>query len=120
MGTISKLPLSGSSQGKSIQISATSSLGTTVHVTGASSTIVDEIWIYCTNNGSVAADITIEYGGTGAANQVIATIQSKSGLTILLAGLVLTGTGSVGTTITAFASTTNVINVLGYINRITP
>ena len=42
----------------------------------------------------------------------------KSGLSILLPGLVLTGDGSVGRNIRAFAGTTNVINIVGYVNRI--
>jgi hypothetical protein len=118
MGTISKLPLSGSSQGKAIQVAATSSPGTTIHATGTSATVVDEIWLYCTNNDSVPRNITIEYGSTGATNQITLPIPFKNGLTVLIPGLLVTGDGTQSTTVTAFASAANVISVHGYINRI--
>lgn len=120
MGSIAKLPLSGSSQGKPILIAATASTGTTVHATGTSSTIIDEVWLYCTNNDTISRNITIEFGATGTGNQITASIPAKSGLSILVTGLVLTGTGSVASTITAFSNVTNVISISGYINRLTP
>ena len=52
MGTISKEILSGSTNGKPIQVSATSSLGDTIHTTLASASVIDEIWLYAQNTGS--------------------------------------------------------------------
>jgi hypothetical protein len=120
MGTISKIVLSGSSQGKPIQVTATSSNGTTIHSTGTSSTTIDEVWLYATNNDTISANLTIEYGGIGTASEITLGVPSKSGLSIILAGSILTGTGTASTTIKAYASTTNVVNLLGYINRIVP
>ena len=120
MGTISKVILSGSSNGKPIQVSATSTLGTTIHTTQVSSTVIDEVWLYATNTDTVQVNLTIEYGGVGAGNEIKIGIPAGSGLSILLAGVVLTGNGSTGSTISAYASTTNKINIVGYVNRITP
>lgn len=120
MGTISKEILSGSVNGKPIQVSATSSVGTTVHTTLTSTSIIDEIWLYATNTDTVQVNLTIELGGTGTANEIKVGIPAASGLSILLAGAVLTGDGSVGSTISAYASTTNKINIIGYVNRMTP
>lgn len=120
MGAIQKLPLSGSSQGNPIQIVATASPGTTIHTTGSSSTIIDEVWLYAANIDTANRTLTVEYGATASSNIVEVVIPAKSGLSIVLPGSIITGNGSVGATISAFASTTNVINVLGYINRITP
>jgi len=46
------------------------------------------------------------------------TIPSLSGLTLVVPGLILTGTGSAGNTIAAYAGTANVVTVSGYVNRI--
>lgn len=120
MGSIAKLPLSGSTQGKPIAVAATGTPGTTVHTTGTSATVVDEVWVYATNIDTVSRNLTIEYGGTGAAQRIEVAIPAKSGLSLVLTGLIMTGTGSSGNTITSFASAANVINLIGYVNRITP
>lgn len=120
MGTISKEILSGSLQGKPIQITATGSTGTTIHTTLASSTIIDEVWLYATNNDTVQRNLTIEYGITGPSSEISVGIPSKSGLSIVTPGLILTGDGSTGSTITAYASVTASISLVGYVNRITP
>lgn len=120
MGSIAKLPLSGSTQGKPIAVAATGTPGTTVHTTGTSATIVDEVWVYVTNIDTVSRNLTIEYGGSGAAQRIEVAIPAKSGLSLVLTGLIITGTGSGTNTIAAFASATNVLNLIGYVNRITP
>lgn len=120
MGAISKLPLSASLQGTPIQITATGSTGTTIHTTLSSSTVVDEVWLYGTNIDTVSRNLTVEYGGTSSDKLIEVAIPAKSGLSLLLTGTILTGTGSSGTTITAFASAANVINIIGYVNRIVP
>ena len=116
---IDKVILSGSTGGMPIKVVATATTGTTIHATGTSSSIVDEVWLYATNTSASAVNLTIEFGSTTAPDQnIIVAIPSKSGLSILVAGLVLVGTGSAARTITAFAGTANVINISGYINRI--
>jgi hypothetical protein len=122
MATFSKVLLSGSTQGKSIKIAATTSgsAGTTIHATGTSSTIEDEVWLYAYNSSASAVQLTIQWGGvTAVDNEVKLSIPSVSGLTLVIPGLILTGTGSAANTIAAYAATTNVITVTGYVNRIT-
>jgi len=120
MGTISKEILSGSLQGKPIQITATGSTGTTIHTTLASSTIIDEVWLYATNSYASDVELTIEYGATGSPYEISADIPTKSGLSLILAGTILTGDGSTGSTITSYAASPNSVNLIGYVNRITP
>lgn len=120
MGTISKVILSGSNQGKNIQINSTTPNGTTIHSTGTSSTIIDEVWLYATNLAATQSTLTIEYGGTGTASEITLGVPSRSGLTLVLAGALLTGTGTSSNTIKAYASVTDVVNVMGYVNRINP
>lgn len=119
MATFAKLNLSGSTQGKAIKVVATASTGTTIHATGTSSSIIDEVWLYAYNSDSSAVLLTIQYGGTTAVdNDIKILIPSQSGLTLVVPGLNLTGTGAAANTIYAYAGTANVITISGYINRI--
>jgi hypothetical protein len=121
MATFAKVLLSGSTQGKAIKIAATTSgsAGTTVHATGTSSSIIDEVWLYAYNSSSSAVVLTIQWGGvTAVDNEIKLTIPATSGLTLVIPGLTLTGTGSAANTIAAYAATTNVVTISGYVNRI--
>lgn len=119
MATFSKVLLSGSSQGKAVKVAATASTGTTIHATGTSASEIDEVWLYAYNSSSSAVLLTIQYGGTTSVdNDIKLTVPSQSGLTLVVPGLILTGTGSGATTVYAYAGTTNVITITGYVNRI--
>lgn len=119
MATFTKVLLSGSTQGKPIKVAATATTGTTIHATGTSSTTIDEIWLYAQNTSTSPVLLTVEYGGTTAPDQNIqVTIPPQSGLTLVVPGLVLTGTGAAANNVTAFAGTANVLTISGYVNRI--
>ena len=119
MATFSKVKLSGSTNGRGILVAATASTGTTIHSTGTSSTVLDEVWLYAYNSDTAAVTLTVEFGGTTAPNDNIKlSIPATSGLTLVVPGLILSGTGSAASTITAFAGTTNKIVITGYVNRI--
>lgn len=121
MATYSKVRLSGSTQGRPILIAAVSSAGTTVHVTGPSATILDELTLFANNTHTANVKLTIEYGGTTAPNDLIEqTIPFESGLQLVLTGLPLSGDGSAGVTVRAFAATASVVTLVGYVNRYTP
>jgi hypothetical protein len=115
------IPFSGSTQGQAVLVAATSSAGTTIHTTGTSATIVDRlsVWAYNAHSGDVL--LTIEFGGATAPNQnIVQTITAKTGLTLVVDGLILLGNGSAALTVKAFAATTNVITLSGYVMRVTP
>jgi len=121
MATFTKVLLSGSSQGKAIKIAATTSgsNGTTLHATGTSSSVIDELWLYAYNSSSSAVVLTIQWGGiTAVDNEYKLSIPATSGLTLVVPGLILTGDGTTATTTRAYAGTTNVITISGYVNRI--
>jgi hypothetical protein len=120
MATFTKVALSGSTQGKAIKVAATSSPGTTIHATGISSSIIDEVWLYAYNSSTGNATLTIQYGGTTAVdNDIKITLPSQSGLTLIVPGLMLTGTSSAANTIYAYTDTTaNIVTISGYVNRI--
>jgi len=118
MGTITKNHLSQSSNGGPIAISATSSPGTIIHTTSITASIIDEIWLYATNNDISIRTLTIEVGGTASNNKITIGIPAQTGLSIILPGTIISGNGSTSSIIRAFSSSSNVVNVLGYINRI--
>lgn len=119
MATFTKVLLSGSTGGQPIKVTQTATAGTLIHTTTSSSSTIDEVWIYANNTSASQVNLTIEYGGTTAPdNQIITAIPSGSGLSIVIAGSVLTGDGSTGRSIRAFAGSANVINIIGYVNRI--
>lgn len=119
MATFAKTLLSGSTQGRAIKVVATASSGTTIHATGTSSTIEDEVWLYAYNSDTAARLLTIQWGGTSTPDDDIkVTIPPQSGLTLVVPGLILTGTGAAANTVRAYAATANVITISGYVNRI--
>jgi hypothetical protein len=119
MATYSKVHLSGSTGGQPILVAATSTAGTTIHTTGTSTSDLDEIWLYANNTSSSGVKLTIEYGGTTSPNNLIElTIAAETGLVLVIPGLLLSGDGTSGRAVKAFAGTTNVVNVTGYVNRI--
>lgn len=116
---LTKVLLSGSTNGRGIKVAATATAGTTIHATGTSSAVIDEVWLYAYNSDTSAVELTIELGGVTAPDDNIKlSIPAKSGLTLVLPGLTLTGTGAAASTIRAFAGTANVIVMTGYVNRI--
>lgn len=119
MATFTKVVLSNSSGGRPIKIGNTGSPGNTIHTTGTSSTIIDEIWLYAYNSSTDYVNLTFQFGGTTAVDDDIRiAVPPQSGLTLVVAGLILTGTGGGTRSVSAYAGTTNVITVSGYVNRI--
>jgi len=119
MATYTKTLLSASSQGQPIIVVATASSGTTIHATGTSSSIIDEMWLYANNTSSSPVLLTVQFGGTGAVqNAKPITLAPQSGDVLIVAGLPLTGDGTTATTTRAFAATASVVTISGYVNRI--
>ena len=119
MATFSKIALSGSTDGKMIQVAATASSGTTIHTGSTTATTFDEVWLYAVNSDTTNRKLTIEWGGTSApADLIELTVAAESGLTLIVPGLVIKGNAT-ALVVRAFAATANVINIAGYVNRIT-
>ena len=119
MATFSKVQLSGSTGGRLIKVAQTATAGTTIHATGTSSTVLDEIWLYAVNSDTTDRKLTIEFGGTSAPDDLIEqTITAESGLILVVPGLLMSGDGTSARTIRAFAATANVVMIGGYVNRI--
>jgi hypothetical protein len=119
MATFTKLHLSGSTGGRPIKVAQTATAGTLIHATVDASTTLDEIWLYANNTDTTDRKLTIEYGGVTSPDDLIEiTIPAESGLVLIVPGLILSGTGTEPRNVRAFAATANVINITGYVNRI--
>ena len=113
MATFTRVVLSGAADGTAVKVAATATAGTTIHT--AHATAIDEVWLWAYNSHTADVVLTIEFGGATAPDQnIVQTIPLKTGLVAVVPGLCLTNS----LTVKAFAGTTNVITLSGYINRI--
>jgi hypothetical protein len=115
--TALKRKLSWSTNGKWIKIAATATAGTAIHtsVSGTTDWTYDEIRLRAQNNHTAAVNLTIEFGWvTDPDNLIIASIPSKSGLYLVVPGLILQNAQAVA----AFASVADVVTISGFVNTI--
>ena len=114
MAAFTKRLLSGSTNGRPIKVVATGTPGTVIH-TAVAGTDLDEIWIYAVNTSNTSRILTLEFGGATSPDDLINVSLSRD------AGLILVAPGSLlnnGLLVRAFASAANVINIMGWVNRI--
>lgn len=110
---LTKVKLSGSTNGRNIKVAATATLGTTIHA--ADATAQDELWLFACNTDTVERKLTIEFGGVSSPDDLIEIIlPPECGLVTVVPGIPLTGS----VVVTAFAAAANVINISGFVNRI--
>ena len=116
MATYSKVLLSGSTNGKQVKVAATATAGTTIHTAVSGTSDFDEIWLYAVNSTTTAVKLTVEWGeATAPDGHVEVTIAPEDGYVLVVPGLLLNNS----LVVKAFAGTTNVILINGYVNRIT-
>lgn len=109
---ITKQLLSESTNGSPIQITSTSSPGNLIHT--ASSTEIDEVWLYLSNYHSSDVLVTVQWGGTATLNVINQMVPNNAGLFLAIPGLVLSNSNIVR----CYADTANVVSVIGFVNRI--
>ena len=110
---LTKIILSGSTNGLPIKVAASSTPGTTIH---DSSTDIDEVYLWAFNSAATAKLLTIEYGGTTDPDNLIEQVIPPSGapLTLVLPGTIATGSIDID----AFCETANVVTIVGFAHRI--
>lgn len=119
MPTFTKQVLSGSTNGQGINVAGTSSPGTTIHTVGATATgnEFDSVYLFVTNNLTVAQLVTIELGSTASNANVSVNVDARSGPQLVIPGWPLVATDSI---VKAFAATATAgIVIGGYVNRAT-
>lgn len=121
MATFTKLPISSQTGNadRGLRLQATSSPGTTIHATGTSASVIDELWLWLFNSDTVSRIVTLQLGGTTSPDDdLVITIPPRCGRFLVLEGQPFTGTGSVATTIKGYADAADVVIVHGFVNRI--
>ena len=115
MATFSKQLLSGSTNGRPIEIVATSSVGTTIHTVQATATSAREMaYLYAVNSNTNDMTLSLELGGTATTDLLAITIPDGDGPILVCPGVAFTGTDAI---IRAFATATGGLAVIGYVNR---
>ena len=124
MASVVRMNLSGSTDGKGINLAATSTPGNLIHTATSSTTpgagvIWDEIWLWISYDTlNALPEVTIEFGDATAPDHNIRfQPQYHSTPRLIVAGMILQNS----TTVRGFASATLTGNavVTGYVNRIT-
>jgi hypothetical protein len=119
MATFTKKILSGSTDGKAIKVAATATAGTTIHTGSATTTTIDEVWLYAVNSSASAVKLTIEWGeATAPDGNIELSVAAESGLVLVVPGLLIKGNAT-PLVVKAFAATANVVMLHGYVNQIT-
>lgn len=116
MATYTKAKLSGSTDGKGIKVTGTSTAATvTIHTAVAGTTNLDEIWLYAYNGHTANVTLTIEWGeATVPDGNIVIDIPFKQGRFLVVDGRLLQN----GLAVKAFAATANVIVIEGFVNAI--
>ena len=114
--TVDRLPLSGSTNGRGIKVAATASSGDTIHTAQSGTSTCDVVTIYAYNSSGSAVNLTLQWGGTTSVDDDIKlSIPATSGLTLVVPDLVLRNS----LVVKAYARTTNVVTIHGFVNRVT-
>ena len=115
--TFTKRLLSGSTNGKGIKVAATATAGTTIHTGVAGTSDFDEVWIWAVNSSAASSvKLTLEWGeATAPDGNIEFFVGAEEGLKCIVPGLLIQN----GLVVKAFAGTTNVIVIHGFVNRIT-
>jgi len=114
MAVLSKVLLSGSTQGKGIKVVETATAGTTIHTAVSGTTDLDEIWLWAVNSDTSPRKLTLEWGEAAAPDgNIEVTIPAEDGLVLVAPGLLLQN----GLVVKAFAAAANVVIIHGYVNR---
>lgn len=119
--SVSRIALSGSTNGKGIKVVSNSSPGFLIHTATSSSTpgaggIWDEVWMWVYNSYVQDEQITIQFGGATSPDQsIIQTMIRAQGVVLVVPGLLLQN----GATVKAYSNDSSVCVVTGFVNRIT-
>jgi hypothetical protein len=117
MNQATKLKLSGSTNGKPIQVTGTDAVSNVlIHTATNTANTLDEVWLYANSvkSSGNAIQLTIYTDTDNDANRIIAGIPFRKGLVYIIPGFVYDG----GVEIRGYAAEADVINIHGWVNRI--
>jgi len=115
--SIEKIQLSGSTDGKPIQVTGTDGAGAvTVHTASSDAGVIDEVWVYAnnTNVSDTNSKLVLFTDTDNEANQIVMGIPYRRGLVYALPGIPYSG----GVVLKAYAGIADVVKLHGWVNRI--
>ena len=118
MATISRVTLSESTDGRGVAVAATSSAGTTIHTGPSDAGIRDEIWLWASNFNTSAETLVLQWGGVTAIGDHFITVIQPNETVLVAPGWIIKGNAGTALIVKAYSTTTNKVNIAGYVNRI--
>lgn len=109
MSTFSKHILSGSVNGKPIELATT---GVTIHTAGAGTGTIDEVYTWAFNTASNTHLLELKYGATTSDSTWVDIIIPKNGLQLVTPGL------PVNNALAVAGYATGSVKIVGYVNRV--
>lgn len=116
MATLTKIVLSGSTNGRAIKVAATATPGTLLHTAGAVSGASnhDEVYLWAQNTDPASLKLTLEWGGVTVPDDLIeVTLAGEAGPKLVVPGWPLENS----LILRAFAASANLITIFGYVIR---
>ena len=113
-----KFPLSGSTNGNPLAIlDSSTGLGYT-EVHKFSLGVVEELYLWCSNRGASAANLTMSFGDSGFSGEtIIVEVNASQGLSLVYPGILHQGDVDGSQILYARASAANSLNVSGFVIR---
>ena len=117
MATVSRITLSGSTDGRGVALAATSSPGTTIHTGPTVAADYHEVWIWASNTNATAETVVIEFGGTAPIGDHFEVVVPADDTILIVPGWTIKGAAN-ALIVKAFSTTTNKVNLVGHVNLI--
>lgn len=119
---ISKQFLSSSLDGMAIVVTAnTSASANLIHTAGSGTTNIDECWLYAANSAPLPVQLVVGWGDNGSTSHETGssfrvTIPNQNARHLIVDGRLISNSK----TIYAYALTSSVVTIDGFVNRIAP
>jgi hypothetical protein len=119
MAVFTRIPLSGSSFGRNISITAVASPGTILHTVSTATSVIDNVYLFHMDTLTTATkDFTLELGATATTDQLLMTLAGKVKPNCIMDGLSYQGGATL--IVRGFnATATFGVFIGGYVDRYT-
>lgn len=115
---VTRIELSESTDGRPIEVVRTATAGTLIHTASNNSSVYDKIHLWASNGNSSTEVVVLEWGGVTATDDRIYNSVLANTTAEIASGWVIRGTGA-PLEIRAYSTTTNKVNIVGYVDRLT-
>ena len=118
MATIARITLSGSTDGRPIEVATNATAGTTIHTGPSVNADYDEIWLWACNHNTSAETLVLEWGGVTSTDDLMKTVIQPNETVLVAPGWMIKGNASTALIVKAFSTTANKVSIIGHVNRI--